>query len=140
MLVRFGPALRADLQQVYGVDMAQLASDRRWVHLLALIDGLPANSRYVQAMYDDDEWRKMIEDSQDDDSPIPPPPLSTWSPEVNMLAQVVDSLAVVTQAIVVSNGGKSKKIKPVPRPLSEKSQGFNEDQKAVLEQFLPKET
>ena len=105
MLVRFGPALRADLQQVYGVDMAQLASDRRWVHLLALIDGLPANSRYVQAMYDDDEWRKMIEDSQDDDSPNPPPPLSTWSPEVNMLAQVVDSLAVVTQAIVASSGG-----------------------------------
>lgn len=119
--------------------MAQLFTEKRWVHLLHLIDGLPANSRFVEAMYADDEWREMLEASQDEDAPAPLPPLSTWSPEVNQLAQLNDSLAVLTQTLIGVNGGKPKKIKPMPRPLEKtKTTEFTDSQKEILADFLPK--
>lgn len=136
ILQAFQKPLRADLQETYGVDLPVLFSQRRYKHLLALIDGLPASSRYVEAMYADEEWRQAIE-ANSPDTPTAPP-LSTWTAEVNLLAQVVDSLAVITQTLVAVNGGKARKVKPVTRPLSKTKQAeFTEAQQSLLDDFLP---
>lgn len=46
------------------------------------------------------------------------PSLTTWSPEVNMLARVVDGLQAVVGAVVASTGTKPNKSEPVRRPES----------------------
>jgi len=90
-------------------------------------------------MYSDEEWLDMV-GASDEEPSDPAPPLSTWTPEVDMLAKVVDSLAVLTQTLIGVNGGKAKKVTPVPRPLtsSDKPTEFTEAQQSILDDFAPR--
>lgn len=46
------------------------------------------------------------------------PPLSEWSPEVEVLAVVADRLAEVANTIIGVNGGKPSRVQPMPRPVT----------------------
>lgn len=120
---------------MYSVDIIALYKERRYKHILALIDGLPAHSRYVQALYQDEEFSQMLDNSEE--SGPSAPPLSTWTPEVDMLAKAVDQLNVLTQTLIGVNGGKPKKVQPVTRPLTTPGTPteFSEDQQSVLDMF-----
>lgn len=90
---------------------------RRWRRLLNLIDHLPANSFMNQALVNDEAYarlvkaeRKKLEASgQKADSS---PSMATWSPEMNLLAVIVDKLSVLIEI------QKTKPSRPVqyPRP------------------------
>ncbi|MFF5793677.1 hypothetical protein ACFY5D_16650 [Paeniglutamicibacter sp. NPDC012692] len=140
MLDKFGPQLRADLQQVYGVDLAVLFKARRYVHLLALIDGLPAHSRYMEAYLNDEEIATAILDSgQSEASGDYHPPLSSWTPELAMLTEIKDTLAASIATQVGVAGGKAKNPKPSPRPVTAidriKEQRSREAQQQIVDLF-----
>lgn len=46
------------------------------------------------------------------------PPLSTWSPEMEMLTLAVDRIGSVAYILQAVNGGKGKPPKPLPRPTT----------------------
>lgn len=91
--------------------------DRRWRDLLALIDWLPRDSAFMEAMSEDEE---VAEEFLSRDENVKPkgnrPRISEWSPELEKITEVVDRLGEVMQAVVASNGGKPPKIRPQPRP------------------------
>ncbi len=139
----YGEHLRADLQQVYGVDMAVLFKERRYVHLLALIEGLPTASRYTKALFDDDEMAERILDSgQGEASGDYHPPLSEWTPELAALTEISDKLSAIQQTQIGVAGGKAKSPKPSPRPETAldraKERRVHEAQQRILSIFSPK--
>lgn len=106
---------------------------------MALIDGLPPHSRYIQAMHEDEEFMEMIKNQQGDNGePIDyAPPLAYWSPEVDMGANILDALNVLTATTVAVNGGKAKKPKPTKRPLTSnaKQTKLTEEQETLIDLF-----
>lgn len=71
----------------------------------------------------DPEHMEMLErvKSQGGKGPAPLPPLSTWTPEVDMMANVNDTLMLVKDAIIRSNVPKAQQksipdVKFTPRP------------------------
>lgn len=114
VLERYGPAVEADLAFV-GIDVGTEWRARRWRRLLNLIDHLPRNSYYVEALADDEELAEMVLESPHDDVPTGPR-MSQWSPEAGLLAEIVDRLAEVASAVVASAGGAPGTLKPYPRP------------------------
>lgn len=93
--------------------MAALWRDRRWRFLLNLVDHLPRDSAYGQAIADDDELAAVA--ASDGSSS---PAVSEWSSEVELLAAVYDRLGDVINAVAASGGGKPVRVRPWPRPLT----------------------
>jgi hypothetical protein len=125
---------------------------RRWRRLLNLIDHLPRNSFYSQAVMNDPEHMEMLDrvKSKGGSGPKPLPPLATWSYEVDMLATVNDSVLMLKDALVRSNLPKDKQnaVPPIewtPRPGRQvemsKSKISREEQQArhkkAVSLFLP---
>jgi hypothetical protein len=110
---RYGHWLERDLLRVYGVDLGAEWRARRWRRLLNLIDGLPSNSQYMQALLNDDEYCEALVTT---DAPSAGPALADWSPEVDQLARVTDLLQQLIRAFISANGGKGGKFRPAPRP------------------------
>lgn len=105
---------------MYGVDLAELFRKKRWVHLLALIYGLPAHSRYMCAVLTDPEMAEQIvndphfaEAQSKDTGPSP----IGYSQENYQLAEINDGIKALQSTLVAVNGGKSKTPKPTPRPV-----------------------
>ncbi len=106
-------------------DVGTLWRSRQWRMLLNLIDHLPQNTWYQAAMSTDPEHAAMLLEARDkakkagqpDPGPSAPS-LAIWSPEVDMLAKVVDGIGGVQAAVIASGGGKPKEPKPVPRPAN----------------------
>lgn len=84
--------------------------------MLNLIDRLPSYSFFNEARANDPELAKALAEWPVEDRHER---LSDWTPEVSMLARIVDRLGDAINAIVLSNGGKKIKIEPVERPVSE---------------------
>lgn len=61
---RFTPQIRADLLQFYGVDLSEWLEQGRWNATLELIDQLPWNSRFREAMLNDPEYAAAIAENQ----------------------------------------------------------------------------
>lgn len=106
-----------------GIDPGALWRSRQWRKLLNLIDYLPQNTWYQAALSLDPEHAEMVIAAQEkakktgEPDPGPrSPSLSIWSPEVDMLAKVVDGVNGVAYAVAKSNGGKADVPKPTPRP------------------------
>lgn len=84
--------------------------------LLVLIDRLPRTSALADVMAQDDELAEgvVVEPS----SGAHRVSLTEFPPEVEALAAVVDRLGEVVAAVVASAGGKARRVRPWPRPVT----------------------
>lgn len=97
------------------MDLGDLFRRRRWRTLLNLIDGLPPNSHFVDALANDEEAMSALIDAPETAARER---MAEWSPEVQKLAVVIDRLGELIQATVAAGGGKPSKFKPQPRPMT----------------------
>jgi hypothetical protein len=81
--------------------------------LLNLIDHLPRNSAYIEAVADDDELAERLADEQQESTG---PRMSDWSPEREALADVVDMLGSVIQAVIAAAGVRPPTVSRSERP------------------------
>ncbi len=85
--------------------------------LLNLIDHLPGHSLLAEAIADDEDQAELWLALHKDTPAVPQPPrLSTWTPEVELLAELVDEVSRLTQTVTAVAGGKPGQMKPHPRP------------------------
>lgn len=91
----------------------ELWQGRRWRLLLSLITQLPRNSFFVEAVSQDEEVAAQMTELPQEPSGVR---MSTWSPEMELLAAVFDRLGSVVAAVVASAGGRPPDIQPFPRP------------------------
>lgn len=99
---------------------------RRWSHLLDLIDNLPSNSRYREAYLNDPEAAEQIARDQlereqagtTDNADNSNLPLSEFGLSEQLLAQIIDLLQSLQATTISAAGGKPKKPKPFPRPVT----------------------
>lgn len=70
-----------------------------------------------------------------------PPPVSEFTPEVELLAAIVDRLGGVIAAVIGVNGGKPPKTRPWPRPVTAmdraKSRVAFSDYRDIVSKVLP---
>lgn len=91
--------------------------ERRWRDLLALIDWLPRNCAYVEALSEDDEVaEEVLRHPENKKARGAGPRVSEWSPELERLTDLFDRMGEVMVAVVASSGGKAPKVRPAPRP------------------------
>lgn len=123
----YRPAIVHDLMVHAGQDLGDLWRGRRWRLLLDIIDRLPAHSWYAAAVSQDEEHAKMLAEaiaSQPEgknDGDKQHPSLTTWTPEVAAMTNVLDAVRSVQHAIVAVNSEKGKAPKPpdpAPRPVT----------------------
>lgn len=117
-------AITYDLAVYTHQDLATLWRERRWSHLLDIIDRLPGYSQYGGTVAMDEEHARMVAEAlanQDERSENTGPSIIGWTPEVSLLAQVVDAVRGVQHAVVAVNAAKGKTPeapKPIPRPTT----------------------
>lgn len=89
-------------------------------YLLSAVDHLPRNSHYAEAVANDEEHALMLAEVMGNQPKGEyRPPMSTWSPEVAMLADLIDAVNGVRGVLVAANrkpGTAPPEIKPYPRP------------------------
>jgi hypothetical protein len=116
LIQRYGKAIEYDLARM-GIDLAQQWRSRRWRKLLNLIDRLPRNSAYVEALAEDDELAQQLS-SQPRPNVRSVRRMTEWSVEVELLSVVADRLAELAQVVATSRGAKRTRVAPMPRPLT----------------------
>ena len=119
---RYHDAIEVDLQAYAGSDLQALWKARRWRKLLNLIDHLPQNSWYHEAVSNDPEHVERITEaisrgeasapSQEDTGP----PLHTWSPELSALTDVTDRLIRIEHTLVAIDASNKKGAKRPQMP------------------------
>lgn len=125
---RYRDTLEHDLHIHARVDLTTLWRERRWRFLLNLIDHLPRNSFYSEAVANDPEHARMLaeaqaqhaDDTRDEEGPSGPP-MHTWSAEVAAIVDLTDAVRRVEYAVVAVQADKGKGPKPpepLPRPVS----------------------
>lgn len=100
---------------------------RSWRLLLSLIDHLPQNSHYYQALMNDPEHAKAVAEWQaanekPGETKKYNPAWQTWSPEVERLANIEDELRQLRSTLIAVNGAKPPKLEAVARPKSKISE------------------
>lgn len=109
-----------------GLDLGELWRGRRWLLLLDVIDRLPAHSWYASAVSMDEEHAKMmaqaIESRRENSTAAEDtgPALTTWTPEVAVMTNVLDAVRGVAHAVMAAQHGKKagEPPKPAPRPVT----------------------
>lgn len=91
---------------------------RRWRKLLNLIDHLPRNSAYVEALANDEDLVEQMLDRSDDAATGPTRRMSEYSADVELLSAISDRIAELIQVTVAVNGAKPQKIQYSPRPIT----------------------
>lgn len=97
------------------MDLATEWRSRRWRRLLNLIDGLPRNTHYVEAVATDEALAEQFGDQPSG------PPVERWvdfSPEREAILVVADRIAELVRVQVLAAGGKAPQVKPLPRPTT----------------------
>lgn len=89
---------------------------RRWRLLLNLIDHLPRNSYFVEALLNDEEFAEQVIDMPV--SEVPVERLSEWSPVREALARVEDAVRGVSVAVLAAAGAEPPSIAPAVRPIT----------------------
>lgn len=117
-----------DLQARAGVDLGALWRGREYHRLLTLIDRIPSNSYYNEALSNDPEHSEMLakvqadaKDSVNGAEEAPKIPLTTWSPEVAALTRLIDAVKGVQYTLAAVNSEKGKAPNPPdpePRPTT----------------------
>lgn len=91
--------------------------ERRWADLLNLIDWLPRNSAYIEALSEDEDVAEQVLRAPENQRPRGAGPrVSEWSLEVEKMTDMIDRLGEVIIAVVTSNGGKAPRVRPQQRP------------------------
>ena len=87
------------------------------MELLDYIDQLPTNSRLNEAIVNDPSLARQLA--------MRPKPKDPWSPRITeydlhamMTAQMISILQGIQGAVIASGGGKPKKPKPFPSPVT----------------------
>lgn len=124
----YRPAISSDLHATHHMDLGELWRARRWILLLDLIDRLPAHSWYASAVSMDEDHAKMMAESiaaqkrdKNNEDKSNGPSLTTWTPEVAAITNVLDAVRGVQHAIVAVNSAKGKAPeppKPAQRPIT----------------------
>lgn len=97
------------------MDLAEWYAGGRWVGLLDLIDNLPTACRLNEARMNDPDEALRIAQAPVSSEPWAPL-VSEYDVNVKLLARMADTLAVISQQLVKTNGGKPTSPKPVPVP------------------------
>lgn len=147
--MKYRPHIRADFQRVYGVDLHDLWRARQGVRILDLLNMLPRNSAYKQAILNDPDVAKRIVDQEEEaDREGKAPPSFEWeisefSPEVIALQRVerlLDELAVMTAQQVAGKKSKrraSRLPKLVTAIDAERESRQKRVANSIIEQFTP---
>jgi hypothetical protein len=122
----YRPAISNDLQVYAHCDLGELWRARRWTLMLDIIDRLPAHSWYAASVSMDPEHAKMMAESlaareeAGDEQKATGPSLTTWTPEVAALTNVLDAVRGVQHAVFAAQHGKKagEPPKPAPRPIT----------------------
>jgi hypothetical protein len=102
-----------------GWDLAQLWRQRRWRFLANLIDHLPRGTAFAQAVADDDELAAQQVVTASGGKRKAAPPVSEYTPDVELLAALYDRLGVLIGWVAASAGAKKPpKAQPWPRPVT----------------------
>lgn len=120
-------AINSDLATYARLDLGDLWRARRWTLLLDVLDRLPAHSWYAATVsMDEDHARMMAEaiQARQDAGEEPSskgPALTTWTPEVAVMTNILDAVRGVQHAVVAVQAPKGKSPeppKPSPRPVT----------------------
>jgi hypothetical protein len=126
LIDNYRPAISHDLATRTHYDLGVLWRERRWTLLLDIIDRLPAHSWTASSLTMDEDHAKMMAESitaqRSSGEEVKPsgPALTTWTPEVAALTNVLDAVRNVQYAVVAVNAGKKapEPPKPSPRPIT----------------------
>lgn len=110
---RFGEAIEADFARWYPQErLTVLWRKRRWRYLLNLIDHLPRDSYFVEALLDDEEFGEQMASMPASE---PRERVSEWGPTRAGLAQVEDAVRALHATVQSALGGKPQ-FEPAIRP------------------------
>jgi hypothetical protein len=98
------------------LDLATEWRSRRWRRLLNVIDHLPRNSHYVEAVSLDEQVAERILNMPDDSVSRPRRRMSEYSVVVETLSLLTDRVSELIGTVAASKGLKPRKIPPAPRP------------------------
>lgn len=82
--------------------------------MLNLIEHLPRNSFFAEALADDEDVADQMADREAEEFHFR---YSEWTPEGELLGAVYETLQVIRNVLVVSNRGKASPISRAPRPV-----------------------
>lgn len=117
-LERYFEPIEADFQD-RSLNLGQLVRNGKYRRMLSLIDRLPQDSRFAEAVANDEEHVAMILEAQKDQpQETRGPALSSWSTTNDQLAALVDSVNTLIAITVKANQGNPGKVKPSPRPTT----------------------
>lgn len=132
-----------------GLDLGQLWRARKWQRLLDVIDRLPAHSWYASNVSMDPEHAQMMAEhiqrqrsSGNAETEPTGPSLTTWTPEVAALTNVLDAVRGVQHAVIAVQAGNKAgdPPKPAPRPVTPFEQALklaqHRDRKAKHESLV----
>lgn len=106
---------------------------RQWRLLANLIEHLPRNSHFAEAVLADEEYAEAL---LKQGLPESSERVSEWSPEREALAQIVDALHVLTQVSVAAAGGRPSLVHPTSRPKTALDRAKSDDRQRRYDELL----
>lgn len=100
---------------------------RRWRLLLNLIDHLPRDSYFVEALLDDDEFAEQLLNMPE---AAPRERLSEWSPMREGLARIEDAIRFMDANQIAIASGKAPQVVPAVRPITAADRARHERRKS----------
>lgn len=115
-----------------GLDLGEQWRARRWVRLLDVLDHLPSHSHFNAALANDEQYAEMVAKAAAERGETKPksgsdgPPLTTWTPEVAVMTQVLDAVNRVAWTTIAAQVGKKagEAPKPAVRPQTALEKAF----------------
>lgn len=115
MLDRHYEAIEYDLR-VRNVSAGDLFRDRRWRELAVYIQGLPGDSKFSEALMNDEEYLESTLSREKDDGRPRGPKLSEWSLTNALLTKLIEEVRRNTAMTQAAAGGKPQPIQAELRP------------------------
>ena len=113
-------AIVYDLRVHANSDLGDLWRRRRWRTLLDLLDHLPPHSWFNATVSMDPEHARMVAEAMaarpEGEREDLGPHLTAWTPEAALLTRVIDGLKNVAYTVATSQGIKTERPQPEPRP------------------------
>lgn len=124
------------------MDLAVEWRARRWQKLLDLVDMLPRDTLFSEALANDDELADAyVVDERD--RPAATRRVSEFGPVVELLSVIADRQAETINAVIAAAGAKPGKVSPMPRPVTAVDRAKRRQQRATHEalvaRVLPKD-
>lgn len=117
---------------------------RRWRKLWNIIQNLPRNSHYVQAISLDHDLARASLARNDKPPEAQHLPMSEYSTEVEVLHQIYSMIGNVMSAVVASGGNKPPRIRPLPGPRTayqiERSKRRAVKHRSLVSRVIPQQT